>query len=132
MYEERGLALGPVRVLLISPASSAPLLSAGKTGSPASRSRATQVAQPEGHSLAKRWDVERRCDAGLALGGGEVATGEQSSKELVGFASSELTRGARWAWRRARNSSCDAVGGVVGELEESLVWPKVWPKVAKK
>jgi len=29
-------------------------------------------------------------------------------KELISFAPGELTRGLRWAWRRARSSSCDA------------------------
>jgi hypothetical protein len=62
---------------------------------------------------------------GLARGkGGEVCAQEdsldvssfggcttQSSNELVGFISSDLTRGARSAWRRARNSPCDALGG---------------------
>ena len=69
-----------------------------------------------------RWGVKRRCDAGLGLGGGEVGTEEQSSNELVGFDSNELTRDARSAWRRARNSSCDALGGVteVGKEGASL------------
>ena len=65
--------------------------------------------------------MERRCDVGLGPGGGEVGTKEQSSSELESFASRELTRGARSAWRRARNSSCDALGGAeVGTEEESL------------
>ena len=68
-----------------------------------------------------RWCVECRCDAGLALGGGEVGTEEQSSSELVSLSSREQTRGARSAWQRARNSSCDALGGAeVGREEESL------------
>jgi len=87
-----------------------------------------------------RWAWRRArnssCDAGLALGGVEVGTEEESlevssfvvctthsqlSNELVSFDSSELTRGARWAWLRARNSSCDALSGAeVGMEEESL------------
>jgi hypothetical protein len=48
-------------------------------------------------------------------------THSQLSNELVSFASSEMTRGARSAWRRARKSSCDALGGAeVGIEEESL------------
>ena len=68
-----------------------------------------------------RWFVERRCDAGLTRGGGEVGTEKQSSSELVSFSSREQTRGARSAWRRARNSSCDALGGAEVGTEESLV-----------
>jgi hypothetical protein len=80
--------------------------------------------------------VERRCDAGLALRGvegeleeefiqvssfGVCTTHSQSSNELVSLVSSELTGGARSAWRRARNSSCDAlVEAEVGPEEESL------------
>ena len=37
-------------------------------------------------------------------------TQSQSSNELVSFASSELMRGPRSAWRRARISSCEEVG----------------------
>jgi hypothetical protein len=56
----------------------------------------------------ERWCVECRCDAGLALGEAEVGTEEESPNELVRFSSSELARGARSVWRRARNSSCHA------------------------
>jgi len=49
---------------------------------------------------------------------GGVTTHSQSSNELVSFVSSELTRGARSAWRRARNSSRDALVGAEGEFEE--------------
>jgi len=87
------------------------------------------------------------CDVGLALGGaqgeleaeslevssfGVCTTHSQSTStwseersagrnELVSFASSEKTRGARSAWRCVRNSTCDAVRGEVSEPEEATL-----------
>jgi len=109
-----------------------------RTSHDASRSRELgrwRLAQ--GLRWAWRHARNSSCDAGLALGGAEVGAEEdslevssfescttqsQSSNGLVSFVSSELTRGARSAWRRARNSSCDALVGSDGELEEeSLV-----------
>ena len=79
-----------------------------------------------------RWSVAPRCDAELPLAGAEVGTAEGSNEvssfvvhmrpnELVSFACIEQMRGGRWAWRRARNSSCDAVGGAVGELDAAKI-----------
>ena len=68
------------------------------------------------------------CDVGLGVFTSLSQSTSTSSEarsaernELVSFASSEKTRGARRAWRRARNSSCDTGEDVAGELEEATL-----------
>jgi len=105
------------------------------THSQSSNELASLASSEQTRGARSEWRHARNssCDA---LGGAEIGLAEESldeasfgalstaeRNELVSFASSKRTRGARWVWRCARSSSCDAGGcGAMKSAEVSMGW----------